>query len=169
MPAALTIAISREAGPRGTSIAQCAGAKLGWQVYTQEMLEYLTQEGNFRQDLLDQLTPTAGHWVEDQLEQVLRDQRMSRHPSLVAMGRLLLALGATGESVLIRRGAGFLLPSASTLHVRLVAPLQDRIAYMAQWSRLTDEEAAQQVQVRDGRCRLYPHALSPPIGRCLPL
>src|SRR5947209_1855772 len=67
VPASLTIAISREAGSRGTSIAQRAGAKLGWQVHTQEMLEYLTQEGSFRQDLLDQLPPTAADWVEEQL------------------------------------------------------------------------------------------------------
>jgi cytidylate kinase len=35
--------------------------------------------------------------------------------------------------------------------VRLVAPLQDRIAYMSQWLRLTEEEAADQVRKRDHR------------------
>lgn len=151
VPQALTIAISREAGSRGTSIAHRAGAKLGWQVYTQEMLEYLVQEGNFRQTLLEQLTPTATHWVEEQAEQLQAEQRMSRHPTVVDMARLILALGATGEVVLIGRGAGFVLPARSTLHVRLIAPLPDRIAYMGQWLRMTVEEASEQVRVRDDR------------------
>ncbi len=151
VPAALTIAVSREAGSRGTSIAHRAGAKLGWQVYPQETLEYLAQQDNFRQDLFDQLAPTAVHWVEEHLEQEQRSGRVSPHPSLADMARLLLALGVAGECVLIGRGAGFLLPARSTLHVRLVAPLQDRIAYMAQWLRLTGDEAAEQVRLRDER------------------
>src|SRR5947209_272083 len=73
-PQSLTIAISREAGSRGGSIARRAAAKLGWQVYTQELLEYLAQEGSPRQDLLDALSPEAARWSEQRLEQLLREQ-----------------------------------------------------------------------------------------------
>jgi cytidylate kinase len=65
--------------------------------------------------------------------------------------RLTLALGAQGNVVLIGRGAGFVLPRASTLHVRLTAPLEERVAYLSQWLRLTREEARQRVDVRDAR------------------
>jgi cytidylate kinase len=51
--------------------------------------------------------------------------------------------------VLIGRGAGFVLPPASTLHVRVVAPLADRVAYMSQLLRLTEDEAAEEVRQRD--------------------
>src|SRR5262249_41241955 len=44
-----------------------------------------------------------------------------------------------------------ILPAPTTLHVRIVAPLPDRIAYMSQWLRLTDEQAAEQVRTRDIR------------------
>ena len=60
-----------------------------------------------------------------------------------------------GEVILLGRGAGCILPAASTLHVRVVAALTDRIAYMAQWLRLTMDEAAQQVELRDSRP--HPH------------
>jgi cytidylate kinase len=36
-----------------------------------------------------------------------------------------------------------------------MAPLEDRIAYMAQWQRLTREEAAEQVAMRDRRRAEY--------------
>src|SRR5947209_13720844 len=70
MPAALTIAISREAGSRGGSIARRAGRKLDWQVYNQELLEYIAQESAFRQSLLDNLPPAAVSWVGKRLEQL---------------------------------------------------------------------------------------------------
>jgi cytidylate kinase len=37
------------------------------------------------------------------------------------------------------------------LNVRIVAPLSDRIAYMSQWLRLTEKEAAEEVRRRDAR------------------
>src|SRR5438552_3853857 len=63
VPRSLTIAISREAGARGASIAQRVGARLGWQVYTQELLEYSLQNELMRQDILDSLTPEAAAWL----------------------------------------------------------------------------------------------------------
>lgn len=151
VPASLTIAISREAGSRGSSIATRAGAKLGWQVFNQELLEYIAQEGNFRQDLVANRSPAAAHWAEVQLQRLLKEQNLSQHPSLIDLARIILALGSQGEAVLVGRGAGFLLPARTTLHARIVAPLADRIAYMSQWLRLTPEAAADQVRLRDSR------------------
>jgi hypothetical protein len=150
VPTSLTIAVSREAGARGGSIARRAGEKLGWQVYAQDVLEYIANEGTFRQQILDNLTPPAAAWVEEQLRR-LGPPEKAPGPSFRELVRMILALGAQGEVILIGRGAGFLLPAASTLHVRLVAPLADRVAYMSQWLRLTTEEAAEQVRLRDGR------------------
>ncbi len=148
-PAALTIAISREAGARGTTIARRVGAKLGWQVFSQELLEYISQEGNFRQDIVDHLPAAAPPWVESRLERLQHDQLLSRHPPVLELARMILSLGAQGEVILLGRGAGYILPPASTLHVRLVAPLADRIAYFSQWQRLTEAEATEQVRQRD--------------------
>jgi cytidylate kinase len=151
IPAGLTVAISREAGSRGGSIARRAGTKLGWQVYPQELLEYIAQEGAFRQQLLDNLSTEGGAWVDAELDRLLKAQDLSRNPSILELGRMVLSLGAQGEVVLLGRGAGYILPPRTTLHVRLIAPLQDRIAYMSQWLRMTEEEAAAQVRLRDSR------------------
>lgn len=150
-PMSLTIAISREAGSRGGTIGRRAGRKLGWQVYNQELLEYIAQEGTFRERVLGNLSPAAAQWAETQLERLLREQNLSQHPAIVDLARIVLALGAQGEVILIGRGAGCILPRETTLHVRTVAPLQDRIHYMSQWLRLTLDEAAEQVQERDRR------------------
>jgi hypothetical protein len=151
IPAGLTVAISREAGARGGTIGRRVARKLGWQVFDQELLEYIAQEGVFRQEFTENLSPMALHWAEERLQELLRGGQLSQHPSLINLARVVLALGAQGRIVVIGRGAGCLLPPASTLHVRIVAPLEDRIAYLAQWERLTVEEAAERVRLRDQR------------------
>lgn len=151
LPAAVTVAISRETGARGANIAKRVGDRLGWQVYTQELLEYIAQEGTFRQELANNLNPVAQTWVEDRFQELLKEQNLSRNPSVLEMARIILSLGSQGDVVLLGRGAGYLLPGRTTLHVRLVAPREDRIAYTSQCLRLTEEEAAEQVKKRDAR------------------
>jgi cytidylate kinase len=149
VPAALTIAVSREAGSRGGTIARRVGRKLGWQVYNQELLDYIAQEGAFTEGVLANLPGDAARWSEEHLQDLLRDKQLSAHPSVLDLARIVLALAAQGEAVLLGRGAGYILPRATTLHIRIIAPLEDRIAYMSQWLRLTMEEAAEQVRLRD--------------------
>jgi cytidylate kinase len=146
----MTIAISREAGARGGTIGRRVGRALGWQVYDQELLEFVMQDGTVQQGFADGLSPEAAEWVERRLAE-LSAEGLHAPATIAIMARLSLALGAQGKVVLIGRGAGYLLPRKTTLHVRLIAPQEDRIAYMAQWLRLTVEEARQRVRVRDAK------------------
>ena len=155
VPAALSIAISREAGSRGGTIGRRVGRKLEWQVYDQELLEYLVQDSTVQQGLAENLSAAAREWVEEQLRRLTTAGELDQTPAILNLARLGLSLGAQGRVVLIGRGTGFLLPRATTLHVRLVAPLEERVAYMSQCLRLTLEEARQRVRVRDARRAEY--------------
>src|SRR5437660_7986074 len=123
VPAAPAVALSRESGARGGTIGRRVAKRLGWQVYDRELLEYLAQETPAGQGLGEGLSPAAAAWVDARLEQLLREQQLSQHPSVVSLARTILRLGASGRCVLIGSGAGCVLPRASTLHVRMVAPL----------------------------------------------
>jgi cytidylate kinase len=146
-PLGLTIAVSREAGARGGTIGRLVAKRLGWQVYDQELLEYMSQDTVARQGLWDSLSPPCASWVQGRLTELC--QSLEPDEALLNLSRLMLALGAQGEVVLIGRGAGCILPRTTTLHVRVVAPHAERVAYMGQWMRLTTAEAAEKVRLRD--------------------
>jgi cytidylate kinase len=147
IPSGLTIALSRESGARGGSIARRVGRKLGWQFVDQELLEFLAQD----EQALQELPLEARDWADERLDQLLRTGILSNDPGVVALSRAVLLLGAQGEVVIVGRGAGYILPPATTLHVRVIAPEAERIAYMAQWLRLTAEEAALETRRRDAK------------------
>src|SRR5262245_38341099 len=151
LPAALTVAVSREAGARGGSIARRAGRLLGWQVYDSELLAYLARPGPARDELLADLPEASDRWVGARLEELRRRSALPSGGGAEERARLILTLGATGGVVMVGRGAGHLLPRHSTLHVRVVAPAEDRVAYMSQLLRLTRDEAAAEVRRRDER------------------
>jgi cytidylate kinase len=150
-PQGLSLAISREAGARGGSIARKVGELLGWQVFDQETLDYLIQNENAREQILADLPDTAIAWANYHFKRLQREQKLLEESDTTQMIRLLLTVAARGDAVIVGRGAGYLLPSDTTLHARLVAPLESRVAYFAQWLRLNREEAAAEVRDRDDR------------------
>lgn len=149
VPAAPSVAISREVGARGSDIARRLGSKIGWTVYDNELLGYTSQDPSALDSLMAELTEPGRIWVERRL-QFLQDRGVLTDDAVVArVSRLILTLGAKGEAIFVGRGAGFLLPRASTLHVRLMAPTADRVAYMSQSLRMGREEAAEFVRDRE--------------------
>src|SRR5438067_11372207 len=99
VPAGLTIAISRETGARGGIIGRRVGRKLGWQVYDQELLEYLIQESAVQQGLRESLSPEASRWLDAQLEGLIATGRLDDHSSILELARLSLTLRAQVQVV----------------------------------------------------------------------
>lgn len=147
-PLGLTVAISRESGARGGSIAKRVARLLGWQVFNQEMLGFLVQDANARGELLAGVSPEVVGWANQQVERITA-YRPALTADLAELIRIVFVLAARGEAVIVGRGAGFLLPVDSTLNVRIVAPPDERVAYLGQWLRMTTSEATKEMANRD--------------------
>lgn len=150
-PAGVAIAISREAGARGDTVAHRVSKRLGWQVYGQELIEFLCANDAARQSVLADVPPDAADWVAAQLERVERDRGIDLAAEGGDTPRLVLSLAARGQAIFVGRGAGYYLPRATSLHVRVVAPPAARVAHMADLLRLTPEQAADHVRQLDER------------------
>jgi cytidylate kinase len=150
-PLGLTVAISRQAGARGETIARKVGELLGWQVFDQETIDCLIQNESARDQLLTDLPDAVLAWANSHMSKHERELNLTADPDTTAMVRLLLVIAARGDAVIVGRGAGFLLPLETTLHVRVIAPLESRIAYFAQMLRLSQDEAAAELRAHDDR------------------
>lgn len=154
-PRGLTVALSREAGARGTTIAHKLGDLLGWQVFDQEMIDYLIANETGRVQIASELSEKSRAWVEARYRKLTAERGLRTEPETENLIRLVLAVAARGDAVIVGRGAGFLLPSETTLHVRIVSTLDSRVNYLAQALRMTREEAAEEVRTRDDRRARY--------------
>ncbi|MFO0938881.1 MAG: cytidylate kinase-like family protein [Gemmataceae bacterium] len=150
-PRGMTIAITREAGARGGSIAQRVAKRLGWQLFDHEMLDYLIRDNAACKQLLAELPPGAAAWADHQLKKLIDNLQIAAGSETAELMRLMLSVAARGDSVIVGRGAGFVLPIETTIHVRIVAPIEERIAFMSQMYRLTRDEATEEVKIRDER------------------
>lgn len=154
-PCGLTVAISREAGARGTTIARKVAEILDWQVFDHDTLDYLAQNDSARAQLLADVPADALAWADVQLAHLQRDRGLNAEGESLRLVRLVLAVAARGNAVIVGRAAGFLLPRETTIHIRVIAPLEARVAYMAQELRLTRPEAVEEVRARDERRAIF--------------
>jgi hypothetical protein len=132
------------------------GRLLGWQVYDNELLEQIAQDMGLQSALLHSVDERRQSWLLESIEAFASTpekggsgRRVSESGFVHHLVKTVLGLGAHGECVIVGRGAAFILPSASTLRVRLVSPLPERIAVLSRNLSLTQAKAAREVQTID--------------------
>jgi cytidylate kinase len=153
-PPPMTIALSREAGSNGPAVARAVGGLLGWPVYDHELLERVAAEMGLPARQVQGVDEKRGNWLREAVLAFTSAGGATEASYMHHLIHTLLTLAAQGHCVIVGRGAAQVLPPASTLRVRLVAPEKDRIqaiqqrfgvshAEAARWVRKTDRERAQ--------------------------
>jgi len=115
------VAISREAGAAGTSVARLIGEQLGWELYDKNLLDRTAQRYNESRLMLDQVDETASNWVYDMFGTWMDPHVVPQLKYMVQVGRMIQILARAGNAVFVGRGARFLLPRSKTFAIRIVA------------------------------------------------
>jgi cytidylate kinase len=126
------ICISREAGSGAGALARMVGQRLGWKVYDEELIEAIAHRMGLPLDDVRALDEQAPSMVQDWLLPLREEYYAPQEAYLDHLAKLIEAIGRAGESILVGRGAGFMLPRETTLSVRVIAPLKIRAARLAE-------------------------------------
>jgi cytidylate kinase len=145
----MVVAISREAGTCGKEIAQAIGERLDWPIYDREILEMVAQESGLRRELLAAFDEHDTHWLVEALASFGQHPPVNATKFVHHLVRVMSTLAARGRCVVVGRGAIAFLPALTTLRVRLVADLDDRVSQFASDCQLTEKEARRLVQQID--------------------
>jgi cytidylate kinase len=147
--APLTIALERQAGAPGTSVAQEVGRRLGWPVYDHELLEQIARESGLRVSLLESVDERRQSWLTEAFQSFAEVPQVTENTYVRHLAQTILSLGAHGSCIIVGRGAGQILPPANTLRVGLIGRREDRIALAAQRRGLQPQDAARWVDETD--------------------
>jgi cytidylate kinase len=150
-----SIAISREAGALGSRAAAVLGEQLGWPVYDRELLQRLANEMGLDASTLESVDEKRTGWLLWCLQSFFSRPEVCEDTYVRHLVRVLLGLAAEGECVIVGRGAAQILPPETTLRVRMVAPLKDRIVNIQQKFKLSPDEAARKVEAMDKERSLF--------------
>ena len=137
-----TIAISRDVGIEAGDVARAVGQRLGWPVWDHELLVAVAERMHSRARDLAPVDETHVSWLQESLEMMLDMHAVSQIAYVHQLVKVVDELGEQGNCIVVGRGAAQLLPVDTTLRVRLVAPLAQRVVAMCRMTGIVNHAAA---------------------------
>jgi len=149
------VCIAREAGAGGGTIARRVGTRLGWKVYNHELLEAIARRMEVSTEEVRALDELAPSLIQDWLLPLREEYYAPQEAYLDHLAKLIAAIGQAGDSVIVGRGANFLLPRNSTLAVRVIAPSRARARRLADRMGVSPRTARRATRELDRRHRKF--------------
>lgn len=143
------ITISRCFGSGGGEIAQRLSARLNYEIFDREIVDTLVRESAFRSAILESLDERDRSSLEIWIEGLLRGRLVDKEDYLRSLIRVIGVIALHGHAIIVGRGANLILDSDRGIHVRIVAPLDQRIETIARIRSMAPDEARKLVEQVD--------------------
>ncbi len=147
------ITISRQFGTRGAELGQLIAEKAGFSFWDQELVHAISERSGVDEKMVSTLDENTRNSMDVFIDSILRGRSYSEGEYLRQLMRFIHTLGKHGRSVVVGRGAQYILDDRSALHVRVVSPFPKRVRELARRKDITERAAAAEIE-RVGRERV---------------
>jgi cytidylate kinase len=155
-PGGPVIALTREPGCHGETIARALASELGLDLYDWEILEQIAKDAHVSERTVATLDEKLRTTLEDWLANFAGGSNLSSYHYSQCLRRVLYTVAAHGNAVILGRGANFLIPSErKTIGICLVAPLEVRVQHIMQKLHLSEKSALKHISVAEREQRLW--------------
>jgi cytidylate kinase len=153
------ITISREMGSGGKSIANLIALHLRkpWKVYDHELIDKIAKNKDLEAELVKSIDPKRLPLADIILNEIFGKRITSLggyHRHLV---KVISLVGLKGYSIILGRGANFLFPSS--LNLRIICLLDQRITWLMTYEHISRPEAIKRIEESDRERREFVKSL----------
>ena len=137
----MVVTISREPGSGGRIIAEKIAARMGWDLFYQEVLNEMAKSAKVTKTFMDTLDEKGLNTLEEWISSLVHERHLWPDQYLQHLMKVIGAIGKHGKVVVIGRGANFIIPQERRVSVRVIAPLDVRVKEIAKAFNLPADEA----------------------------
>lgn len=148
------ITLSRLPGALGGDLARKIAADLQIDVYDQQIVEEIAHNANVSRKIVESLDEQDRSVLDDWIT-ALGEDHMWSYEYLGQLSKVICAIGTHGYSLIIGRGASYILPKEVSLRVLVVAPLENRINNVMRKYGVTDKDARRNVMRAEAERRAF--------------
>jgi cytidylate kinase len=149
------ITISRQLGAGGREVARGVAERLRWPVHDSELVDEIVRHAHVSKHLVSDLDEHAPHEIEAWLESIITHELFDCEDYRHALVEVLHDLAARGSAIVLGRGVNFIPRVHPRLDVRVVAPLDVRVARLMNRDGFTDSQAHAAVRRSDHERREF--------------
>ena len=138
------ITVSRQFGAQGEALARLIGERIGFTVWDDELVHTVAEEAGANETILKSLDEHRRRAIDDAIEGALMGGKYLNSEYLRRLMKLVHTIHSHGKSIIVGRGAHYLLDSATILRVRVVSPFDVRVKEYGERQGLTPDRARRQ-------------------------
>ncbi|MCP4105750.1 MAG: cytidylate kinase-like family protein [Desulfobacteraceae bacterium] len=139
------ITISREPGSGGRALAEKLAEKLGFDLFHREIINEMANSAQVSSRVLETLDEKGLSVLDEWITSLVDDRHLWPDQYLQHLMKVVGAIGKHGKSVIVGRGANFVLPREKSFRVRIVAPHKIRVQNTAKQLSISNEKAEGQI------------------------
>jgi cytidylate kinase len=154
-PPAHIITISREKGSRGSFLGQLVASKLRFQLLHREVIDAICASSGYYRRLIESLDDHVRSNLSVAVESMIAGQSVDYSDYMKHLHRVILSMSELGGVVVIGRGGNFILGPNRGFHVRVVAPIENRIENLCAYRHMSRAQAETAVHRYDDERRHF--------------
>ena len=143
-------------GAMGGNLARKLAAELQIDIYDQEIVEEIAQNANVSSKIVESLDEQDRSILDDWIS-ALGEDHMWSYDYLSQLTKVICAIGTHGYSIIVGRGASYILPKEVSLRVLVVAPLETRVNSVMHKYGVTEKDARRNVMRADAERKAFIH------------
>jgi cytidylate kinase len=148
------VAISREPGCGGEAIAERLATELNLHLYSWEIVERIAKDTHVSAEVVATLDEKTRSELKDWLSAFHGDRTLSSYAYLESLKKVIFAIAAHGNAVILGRCSNFLIPSGRRIGLCLVAPFDLRIGHVMEEGGVSEEQARAYIAKLEAEHRL---------------
>jgi cytidylate kinase len=143
------VTVSRQLGSCHGELAQGLADRLGLQVHGRDIIDEIAADKGLERRIVEALDERTRSEMNIWMSGLLNRRLFSHDEFAMALAKTVKALASMGGVVLVGRGANWILDEAECMRVRVIAPMDRRVANIAGTEGVTAAEAAAMIAVSD--------------------
>ena len=149
------ITVSREPGSGGRIVATRLAEKLGIDIFHQEVINEMAKSADVSEKLVETLDERGLSTLEDWISSLVNERHLWPDRYMQHLMKVVGTIGKHGRSVVVGRGANFILPPEKRFSVRIVGPQAWRINNVAKEFDISPEDAKRRVMRTESDRRAF--------------
>ncbi|MCK6551868.1 cytidylate kinase-like family protein [Myxococcota bacterium] len=139
------VTVSREHGALGGELAKRLADKLGFELWDKALLEAVAARSGASRAMIETFDEHTRSGLEDMLAGMVYGVAATEGEYVRELARVIYAVSIRGKSVILGRGAAFVLKPHAVLRVRVVCPLEQRTARIMARDHLSRDAAEKEI------------------------
>ena len=149
------ITFSKEPGSQGNAVARGVAEKLNFAFFDRDLIKRIAQSAKISENVIEALEKERLSGVEDFISSLIEKHYLHPDVYMEHLMKVVAAIGKHGRTVIVGRGANFLLPPDECFSLRIIASLDVRVQNVARSYDVSIEEAQRRVVRREARRRAF--------------